>query len=437
MVTTPPPTGPRADPSLPRRAGSVARRAGVGVASVVGTAGRRATAATRGGIERLLDIGGEGFRHLALAHATSTAGDTLVTVALAGTLFFSVPTTEARGNVGLYLLLTVAPFTVIGPLLGRVLDRHASATRAALIASAALRAVVAVVLALSLDRWWLFPTAFAFLVLSRTHGIARNALLPTALERRDALVAANGRLAWIGVLAGTAAAAVGATVTWLAGPIAGLVLAAGAFGSAVLHARLLPRLDPVIPPRTEHRVTLSTNVRLALLATAMLRLVNGFLLLLLAFAFRELDAPALDFGAVLAAAGGGFALASVTAPWLARRLRERPMVVAALAVEAAAAFTAGQVFGLVAAAALAAAAGFAWGTGKLAFDGLLQSSVPLAERGAAFTRTETVLQLAWVAGALVPTVLVLPPRVGLPIAGMAALAAQVVYVSRLLDDMRP
>src|SRR5690606_27289207 len=105
------------------------------------------------------------------------------------------------------------------------------------------------------------------------------------------------------------------------------------------------------------RIPLPRHVRLAQLATAVVRLFNGFLLFLLAFAFKDMGGGILDLGAVLAAGGGGFALAALTSPRMARRLREEPMVVAALAVEAAAAFIAAQIFGLPAAAALAAAAG--------------------------------------------------------------------------------
>ena len=56
---------------------------------------------------------------LAWVHATSALGDALVAVALAGTLFFAVPMAAARPRVALYLLLTVAPFAVVAPLLGR------------------------------------------------------------------------------------------------------------------------------------------------------------------------------------------------------------------------------------------------------------------------------------------------------------------------------
>jgi hypothetical protein len=407
-------------------------------AGVTARAGRAVGRSVQGRVRTLFWTGGVGFRDLAVTHAASTAGDTLITIALAGTLFFSVPTSEARGNVALYLLLTVAPFAVIGPLLGALLDRHAVATRTAIVVSAFARTAVALALLGRLDSWLLFPMAFAFLVLSRTHGIARNALLPIALDERHALVAANGRLAWIGVLSGVAVAPAGVLLIWLGGPSGALLLGAVVFAAAGLVGRRLRR-PGVDTPRDGHtgRLALPRTVRLAQVATAVVRLLNGFLVLLLAFAFRDLDAPLIDFGAVLAAAGAGFGLASVVAPWLERRLREQPMVVAGLAIEAAAAFTAGQWFGLPAAAFLAAAAGFAWGVAKLAFDGLLQSHVPSVRRGAAFTRAETVFQLAWVVGALIPTALVLPTSVGLAAVGFAALAAQVIYVARLLAPDPP
>ena len=57
------------------------------------------------------------FTRLARVHAFSVATDTLVTVSLAGTLFFSIPSGAARDKVALYLVLTMAPFAVVAPLL--------------------------------------------------------------------------------------------------------------------------------------------------------------------------------------------------------------------------------------------------------------------------------------------------------------------------------
>ena len=73
------------------------------------------------------------FRLLALTQATHAAGDVLVAVALADTLFFSVPLGEARGKVALYLGLTMAPLAVLSPLVGPWLDRRKGSYRAAII----------------------------------------------------------------------------------------------------------------------------------------------------------------------------------------------------------------------------------------------------------------------------------------------------------------
>jgi hypothetical protein len=411
--------------------------------TALGRASRLGAQRVSSSVRSLFETGGRGFRDLALVQVASTAHDTLVAVALAGTLFFSVPSAEARGNVALYLLLTVAPFTLIGPLLGRLLDRSTVAMRMILVVAALARAVLAVALIERHDSWLLFPVAFGLLVFSRVHAIARHSLLPVALDEPRELVAANGRLAWIGVLAGGLAAPLGLLGIRVAGPSGALALAAVA---ALLTAQVGRRLpDPgerdglgAEPwPTPLPRLHLPRAVRTAQIATAAVRLLNGFLLLLLAFAFHEAQAGLWDFGAVLAAAGVGFAIASLAAPHLERRLREEPMVVAALAVEAGAAFSAGQWFELPTAAALAAAAGFAWGTAKLAFDGLLQGSVPHARRGAAFTRSETLFAIAWVLGALIPTALPMPTGLGLALAGFAALGAQIVYVGALLGPRLP
>ena len=389
-----------------------------------------------GSVRSLFETGGRGFRDLAVTQVYSTAADTLVAIGLAGTLFFQVPTAEARGNVALYLLLTVAPFAVIGPGLGWVLGRSPVATRTLLVAAAIGRAVFAVAALGRLDTLWLFPVAFMLLVLSRIHGITRNALLPLALDAPRALVEANARLAWIGVLAGGFAAIAGLTALQFAGGNGPLALAAVSATGAALVGRRLPDPDGAGSRSTDvprrGRLQLPRAVRLAQLATAGVRSLNGFLLLLLAFELQQREAGLLDFGALLAAAGTGYAIASRIVPRVARRVREEPIVLAALAITAAAAFTAGQWFGLVAAAALAGAAGVAWGFAKLAFDGLLQGTVAAERRGAAFTRSETLFSVAWVLGAIVPTAIPLPVSVGLVLAGFAALAAQIVYVSVLL-----
>ena len=103
-------------------------------------------------------------------------------MALGSTLFFSVPSTEARENVALYLLITLAPFALIGPFLGGFFARFPGAYRGGLVVSAALRALVAIGLAIWLDTYMLFPMAFLLLVLSRFHGISRSSVVPIVLD---------------------------------------------------------------------------------------------------------------------------------------------------------------------------------------------------------------------------------------------------------------
>jgi hypothetical protein len=385
---------------------------------------------------------GPAFRQLSMSWAANVAGDTLVAVALAGTLFFDVPTAEARDRVALYLAITLAPFAVIAPVLGGVFARF-PAYRSALTLSGILRAAVAVVMMMGLETIWLFPLAFAMLVFSRLYGISKSSLLPLALDVPSALVSANARLARIGILAGAVVLPLGAGLAQIE-PALALLASVAFFGFSAFVSLGLPDPGRVpqdafaasVPVRAPVTPGRQGSLRISRLATAGVRLINGYLVFLLAFVLREAERGALDFGALVGAAGAGYGLASFIAPWLEKRLREEPMVVAALALEAGSAFVAAQVFGLGAAAALAGAAGIAWGMAKFGFDGLLQRAVPPERRGSAFTRSETLFQLAWVVGAIIPVVIPIDAEVGLVIAGMAALLAQTLFVAGLLVEAR-
>ncbi|MCB2224056.1 MAG: hypothetical protein KQH83_07775 [Actinobacteria bacterium] len=401
---------------------------------------RRAARSALRRVDAMFSARGPAFRQLAMSWASNVAGDTLVAVALAGTLFFDVPSTaEARNNVALYLGITMAPFAVVAPLLGGLFSRF-PIYRAVMTASNALRAVVAVIMMLGLDTIWLFPLAFTMLVLSRLYGISKSSMLPVAIDEPTALVSANARLARIGIYAGAVVLPVGALAVQV-GPALALLLSVGFFLFAGFVSLGLP--DPRSAAETVAETYAAQApgplraVRISRLATAGVRLINGYLILLLAFAFQEAGQGALDFGALVAAAGAGYGLASYVSPWLERHLREEPMVVAGLALEAGSAFLVSQELSLVGAAALAGAAGIAWGMAKFGFDGLLQRSIPPGRRGQSFTRAETLFQLAWVVGAIIPVVLHIDPELGLTVAGIAALAAQTAFVAALLVDLRP
>ena len=102
------------------------------MADTGGSAGwRPLQAPARRAFSRAGLTGDSPFARLAVTHVLAVAGDTLVTVALAGSLFFSISPTAAKGRVALYLVLTMAPFAVVAPLLliHRLLVLMASAHR--------------------------------------------------------------------------------------------------------------------------------------------------------------------------------------------------------------------------------------------------------------------------------------------------------------------
>ena len=134
------------------------------------------------------------FGRLALTHVLMTAGDTLFAVSLAGSLFFSISPKAAQGKILLYLLLTMAPFAVVAPALGPLIDRSRGARRGMVVASALGRAALCPFLARDIHSLLLFPEAFAMLVLSKVYLVTKGALVPemAALGMMDEISETEG-----------------------------------------------------------------------------------------------------------------------------------------------------------------------------------------------------------------------------------------------------
>nr|WP_232266457.1 hypothetical protein [Streptomyces pactum] len=135
----------------------------------------------------------------------------MVTIALASTVFFSVPTDEARGRVALYLAITMAPFAVLAPVVGPLLDRIPHGRRAAMATSMGSRAVLALTMSTAVAGGGLelYPAALGVLVASKAYGVVRSAVVPRLLPPRFSLVKANSRVTLAGLLATGLAAPVG------------------------------------------------------------------------------------------------------------------------------------------------------------------------------------------------------------------------------------
>ena len=96
--------------------------------------------------------GESGLHRLIQMHVFNTAGDAAVAISLAGSLFFQVPSGEARDQVALFLGLTMLPFAIVAPLIGPFLDRFAHGRRWAIGATMAIRAFLCWALASSIDQ---------------------------------------------------------------------------------------------------------------------------------------------------------------------------------------------------------------------------------------------------------------------------------------------
>src|SRR5690606_31444909 len=192
------------DESMPvlRALGKIARVTATGVRGVGRGVRATATGTTRasrwvgrnvGTARRRSGAGNVGMMRLLDLHAASCAGDTLVTIGLAGTIFFAAPAGEARGRVALYLFVTMVPFALLAPVVGPVLDRFRHGRRYALSATMLGRALLAWLIADNIWGFGLYPAAFGVLALSRAYGVARSAAVPRLLPPGLGLSQAGAR----------------------------------------------------------------------------------------------------------------------------------------------------------------------------------------------------------------------------------------------------
>jgi MFS family permease len=397
-------------------------------------AGRVAKARDRGG------AGDVGMMRLLDLHAASCAGDALIAVGLAGTIFFQVPTGEARGKVALYLLITMAPFALLAPVVGPVLDRFRHGRRYALATTMLGRAFLAWMISDQLHAWALYPAAFGVLVLSRAYGVARSAAVPRLLPERLGLVEAGARASLFGTVAGALLGAVGvaaaaagsqwplriATLVYLYGMVVALRLPGKADSDA---PETVPKIFHVFS-RKGIAVLRGRLVWAALAGGCTLRALYGFLTLFLAH---------LPQAAGLGLVAGGLAVGSFLATAVCARLKiHRPLVLqaAGLTVVAGVAVVAALWWSVWLAAALCLVVAFSSGVAKLSVDAVIQEKLPERVRASAFSHSETLLMLAFVVGGAIGLV-PFEGRIGAALVAAAVVAMAVrlgIWAARLRNE---
>ncbi len=408
------------------------------------------------------------FTKLARVHALSTIGDGCIAVALAGSIFFSIDPADARWRVALYLILTIAPFAIVTPLLGPAIDRARGGRRGMIMGSLALRALVAFFMSRHIDSLLLFPEAFAMLVLQKGYHVSKTALVPAVCPHEDELIQANSKLALLSAVGGLIGGAFGVALIALFGNSASTILAVVIFATGVLAAAQLPGVQVAPKPvdETEKLEVRGANIILAATAIAVMRGIVGFTTFLLAFHLRAGEdgvdttetgsavgaaigtvrgidivgtpgPPQWHLGVAGLAAGGGALLGAKYAPIVRDRTGEERIVLGALVVTATTAFLGAWGGGVAGIAMLAFGVGISASMGKLGFDALVQRDAPRANHGRAFAKFEGRFQLTWAIGAFTAVVIRFPIQFGAFLVAVAAAFAAVSYeLGRRTDRVR-
>ena len=399
-----------------------------GKRGIVGSSNQFARSVTRKVITASTAKGAaeSGLSHLIWNQVLSYGADAMVVVALAGTVFFGASPHAQRGNVLLYLLVTMAPFALIAPVIGPALDRVQHGRRWAMGASAIGRGVLALIMASHpTNLLVLYPCALGSLVLSKAYSVIRAAAAPRLVPPGMTLVEANARLSIFGLASALVGGGLVAGVIKVSGSYtAGLVVSAFGFGVCSFFAFRLPKqVDSAGPvprepgqprfalPRapSPRRITewarrgFPPVVVTSLQGEATLRFLSGFLTIFLAF---YIETTSHGFTAALALAGlaGGAGLGNFVGTAAGTRMTlARPELI--IIIGAASAAVACLLTALLFSTWLAIMAMFvsavANSLSKISLDSIIQRDVTETMRSSAFGRSETFLQLAWVLGAAV------------------------------------
>lgn len=372
------------------------------------------------------------FRRLARTHAISAMADAMVTAALADSIFFSLPADSARAPVVRYLLITMLPFAVIAPLVGPLIDRLKGGHRFVLVGTAVVRAALSYLMIdqIAAGGPTFFLLALCLLVAQRAYHVARSALVPTVVASDGELIEANSKLAMISGLAAFVGVLPAAALLRVWGPGWALGLAMVTYAAAAAMGLRIPSARVATSPadQTERNELRGAGILLAGSAMGLLRMCVGFLTLLIAFDFRGGGRQPWEFAVV----GGVSVLSQLVGAAVAPKLRsyttEENILTASLGLVVVGGFCSLLVGEVLGASMVGASVGFAAGTGKLAFDSILQRDAPDANRGRSFARFETRFQVSYVIGAFIPVAIETGARVGFAILLAVSLFATASYV---------
>ena len=326
-------------------------------------------------------------------------------VALADSLFLSITPGEARGRVLLFLAVSFAPFLVLARFIGPVIDRMPGGRRLLILLIALLRAVVMLLMVSQLDSLLLFPLAFLAMVLSKTYGVSKSAVLPSLLRGDKDFVVSNARLGVTGSVVGFLAAIPAGILSTISAEVT-LVFGALIFLVAAFNAARLPRQSVTTgeTPQLEKEELRQPNVLIAVSAMSLIRASVGFTFFHLAFFFA--DHPRVErmdlapngmwyqvkyhfgpqfgtmwFGIAVSLAAAGSLLGNLSAKQLKKLNRVENLLIAGLFIVGVAGLVTALLSTTLMALLLMASVNYAAAVGNMAFESIVQRDAPDANRG--------------------------------------------------------
>jgi MFS family permease len=363
-----------------------------------------------------------GLTSLTYATMLNYASDAAMAVALANTLFFSAASADSsKTKVALYLLITVAPFALVAPVIGPALDRVQHGRRLAMCAASAGQALMCVIMAVNFDTWLLYPAALGKMVLSKSFTVLKAAVTPRVVPPEITLAKTNARLTVFGLVAGAAFGAVATLFLQIFDSPGALWFTTLICVVGAVQAMRIPAWVEVtegeVPaslranPEKARRQPMGRHVVVALSGNATVRVLTGFLMMFAAFAVRaqtegEPFMQLLLLGVIAGAAGvGSFAGNAIGA----RTTLGHPeqIMLGCIAGCLASTLLATVLPGIGTAAIVGLVGAVASAIAKNSLDAVIQDDLPEESRASAFGRSETVLQLAWVFGGAIGVLL--PP----------------------------
>lgn len=365
-----------------------------------------------------------GLTALTYAVMLNYASDAAMAVALANTLFFAATSGESRGKVALYLLITIAPFALVAPVIGPALDKIQRGRRLAMAVSSAGQALMAALMALHFDDWGLYPAALGMMVLSKSFTVLKAAVTPRVVPPDITLSKTNARLTVFGLMAAGVFGAIASGFNGVFGSAGALWFTAVICVAAAAQSMRIPAWVEVtegeVPatlsahPERKKRQPLGRHVVVSLWGNGSVRVLTGFLMMFAAFAVkaqtegtgRSPFMQLLLLGVIGVAAGiGGF-----VGNALGSRLhfgKPDNVIVGCVGSALLASALATVLPGLATAAIVGLVGSTASALAKISLDAVIQEDLPEESRASAFGRSETVLQMAWCFGGAVG--LLLPP----------------------------